>query len=150
MYKHRTYIEKTNDFEKMTELVTRLNSMHLCDWSLGRLFAWKYGRWDKKSQDDLEFEKQAELFFDPLENLCGIILTENFGCDYYFLSEKDETLIQTMVAYLKEKNVCDVECSVILSTEDIVQQKVLIKNGFTYHSDADVTYLYSKNTFVPP
>lgn len=150
MYKHRTYIEKSNDFEKMMALVTRLNSINICDWTVGRIYAWKYGRWSERSQDDLQFEKQAELFFDDLENLCGIVITENFGCDYYLLSEKDEKIIQSMISYLTEKEFCDTKYSVILGTDDVVQQNVLIKNKFTYQSDADVTYSYLKNKIVLP
>lgn len=150
MYKHRTYIEKSNDFEKMAELVTRLNSMHICDWPVGRIYAWKYGRWSERSQDDFQFEKQAELFFDAFENLCGIVITENFGCDYYLLSEKDEKIFQSMIIYLNEKEDCGTKYSVILSTDDVVQQNILVKNKFTYRSDADVTYSYLKNKIVLP
>ena len=78
MYYHRTYIEKSDDFNKMYLLVSYLNGLHLCDWSLGRLFGWKYGRWSKESQIDSLFEKQSELFFDDSNELCGIIITENF------------------------------------------------------------------------
>lgn len=150
MYKHRRYVEKSSDFEKMVELVTRLNAMHIGDWSVGRMYAWKYGRWSKKSQDDLEFEKQAELFFDDLENLCGIVITENFGMDYYLLSEKDEEIIQNMILYLDENEVCEVDYSIILSADDVIQQKILIKNSYSCQAEADTTYIYPKDKVVLP
>ena len=83
IYQHRTYQEKSKDFDTMCQLVSYLNGLHLCDWSLGRLYEWKYGRWSKESQNDSLFEKQAELFFDGVDELCGIIITENFGDNYY-------------------------------------------------------------------
>lgn len=149
MYKHRTYVEKSNDFEKMIELVTRLNAIHICDWSVGRIYAWRYGRWDTKSQDDLQFEKQAELYFDKADKLQGIIITENFGREYYLLSEKKEEIIQNMIDFLL-KNQFGEEYSVIVSECDVMQQSILFKNGFAFQTDADVTYTYSKDKIAFP
>ena len=74
IYQHRTYQEKSKNFDTMCELVSYLNGLHLCDWSLGRLYEWKYGRWSKESQNDSLFEKQAELFFDSVGELCEFSL----------------------------------------------------------------------------
>lgn len=150
MYKHRTYIERSNDFQKMIDLVTRLNLMHIRDWSVGRMYAWKYGRWSKRSQDDSQFEKQVELFFDAFENLCGIVITESFGGEYYLLSEKSEKIIQNMISFLIEKEHCNINYSIIASTDDMVQQDVLVKNNFVYKCEADVTYTYLKNKIIFP
>jgi hypothetical protein len=57
-------------------LISCLSSLHLCDWSLGRMYGWKYGRWRKESQCDSLFEKQAELFFDDANVLCRIIVNK--------------------------------------------------------------------------
>ena len=150
MHKHRTYVEKSTDFDRMIELITQLNSMHMSDWPLGRMYAWKYGRWSKKSQDDFQFEKQAELFFDGCENLCGIVITENFGNEYFFLSEKDEKLIQSMILYLDESKVFDADYSIILSEDDVIQQTMLTKNCFSRQAQSDTTYIYPKDKVAFP
>ena len=99
MFQHRTYIEKSDDFDKMCALVTYLNGEHSCDWSLGRMFGWKYGRWSEESQIDAVFEKQAELFFDNEGELRGIVITEDIGNSYYFLSMKSKELLCSMVSF---------------------------------------------------
>ncbi len=72
--KNRMFKAHTDDFDKMCKLVIELNAKDECDWSLGRMYGWKYGRWSKRSQDDLMFEEQAELFFDDNDDLIGIIV----------------------------------------------------------------------------
>lgn len=142
VYKNRNYIEKSNDFEKMVKLVTQLNSMHRCTWSVGRIYAWKYGRWSERSQDDVEFEKQAELFINEDDNLCGIVITENFGYEYYLISEKNEKIIQNMISYLEDKGKLNSESVIIVSEDDEIQINTLIKNNFTFESNSYVTFYY--------
>lgn len=141
MYKHRTYKEKSNDFEEMAKFVVHLISQNIDDWSLGRLYAWRYGRWSKKSQNDEEFEKQAELFFDDTDHLCGLVITENFGYEYYLLSLKDESLISGMVDFLATASL-SADCVVIVSEKDKLQRKVLAQKGYRECGNADTTYNY--------
>ena len=61
MYTHRTYQDHSNNFEQMASLISDLNGLHRCDWSLGRLYAWKYGRWSRESQMDSLFEKPYRI-----------------------------------------------------------------------------------------
>ena len=150
MYTHRTYREKSNDFENMAAFISFLNSIQIDDWLLGRLYAWRYSRWSEKAQDDLQFEKQAELFFDNSDNLCGIVITENFGYEYHLLSEKNEDIIFTMADFLTGgRNLCK-DYSVILGKTDTVQQNVLTQKDFIYHEDADTTYVYTRNDIIFP
>lgn len=143
IYHHRTYIEKSDDFDRMCSLVLSLNSMHLCDWSLGRLCEWKYGRWSKESQTDSLFEKQAELYFNDSDALCGIIITENFGDSYYILSMKDRDLLCSMVDFLSEGGNFDNKPYIVTVPEnDDFQKEVLEEKGFVYSEDADWTYVY--------
>lgn len=142
LYKHRTYKEKSNDFEKMVELVTSLISQNVDDWSLGRLYAWRYGRWSEKSQNDGEFEKQAELFFNDRDNLCGIVITENFGYEYYMLSLKDETLMGEMLDFLAVGSL-NKDYVVIASENNKPQRKVLVQKGYHEFENADTTYNYA-------
>lgn len=150
MYHHRTYKERSNDFDRMCLLVSRLGGLHLCDWSLGRLYEWKYGRWSKESQIDSLFEKQAELFFDGSDQLCGIIITEDFGGSYYILSEKDRDLIQSMVDFLLQENNSFGPFVITVPVNDECQKDVLEKNGFVHAGDADVTYTYHVPDIVKP
>ena len=140
IYQHRTYQEKSKDFDTMCQLVSYLNGLHLCDWSLGRLYEWKYGRWSKESQNDSLFEKQAELFFDSVGELCGILITENFGDNYYILSKKDKELIQSMIDFLLQDDHSTKSRIITVPEEDECQKAILEKNGFVYSGDADVTY----------
>ena len=142
IYQHRTYQEKSKDFDTMCQLVSYLNGLHLCDWSLGRLYEWKYGRWSKESQNDSLFEKQAELFFDSVGELCGILITENFGDNYYILSKKDKELIQSMIDFLLQDDNSTKSRIITVPEEDECQKAILEKNGFVYSGDADVTYTY--------
>ncbi len=150
MYYHRTYKEKSDDFNEMCLLVSYLNSMHLCDWSLGRLYAWKYGRWSKESQIDSLFEKQSELFFDDLNKLCGIIITENFGESYYILSKKDIELLQAMTDFLIECGNFNKSCTITVPVNDEYQKDVFERNGFICSGDADVTYTYNTEDIEIP
>lgn len=150
MYYHRTYIEKSDDFNKMCLLVSYLNSLHLCDWSLGRLFGWKYGRWSKESQIESLFEKQSELFFDDSNELCGIIITENFGERYYILSKKEEELLQSMTDFLLEGGNFNKSYVITLPVNDECQKDILQRNGFIYSGDADVTCTYNLDDIVIP
>jgi hypothetical protein len=150
MYYHRTYIEKSDDFNKMCLLVSYLNSLHLCDWSLGRLFGWKYGRWSKESQIDSLFEKQSELFFDDFYELCGIIITENFGESYYILSKKDKELLQSMTDFLLEGGNFNNSYAITVPVNDEYQKEVLERNGFICSGDADVTCTYNLGDIVIP
>lgn len=150
MYYHRTYIEKSDDFNKMCLLVSYLNSLHLCDWSLGRLFGWKYGRWSKESQIDSLFEKQSELFFDDSNELCGIIITENFGERYYILSKKEKELLQSMTEFLLEGGNFNKTYVITLPVNDECQKDILERNRFIYSGDADVTCTYSLDDIVIP
>jgi len=98
----------------------------------------------------LQFEKQAELFFDNSDNLCGIVITENFGYEYHLLSEKNEDIIFTMADFLTGgRNLCK-DYSVILGKTDTVQQNVLTQKDFIYHEDADTTYVYTRNDIIFP
>ena len=141
MFKHRTYIEKSNDFERMAELVTGLISDGVDDWAVGRLYAWRYGRWGEKAQKDEEFEKQAELFFNNSDSLCGIVITENFGYEYYLLSLKDELLISEMLDFLAVGSL-NKDHVVIVSEKDKTQRKVLAQKGYREFENADTTYNY--------
>jgi GNAT superfamily N-acetyltransferase len=150
MYNHRTYVEQSDDFNKMCELVSYLNSMHLCDWSLGRIYSWKYGRWSKESQCDSLFEKQAELFFDDSNVLCGIIITENFGENYYILSKKDKDLLQSMIDFLLESERFNKQYVITVPVDDICQVEILERNGFVLTGDADITYRYNSVDITLP
>ncbi len=150
MYYHRTYVEQSDDFNNMCELVSYLNSLHLCDWSLGRMYGWKYGRWSKESQIDSLFEKQVELFFDDSNALCGIIITENFGGSYYLLSKKDQDLLQSMINFLIECERFNRPYVITIPVDDICQIDMLERNGFVYTGDADVTYRYNSEDIVLP
>ncbi len=149
-YYHRTYVEQSNDFDKMCTLVSYLNSLYLCDWSLGRMYGWKYGRWSKESQNDALFEKQAELFFDASNVLCGVIITENFGGSYYLLSTKDRDLIQSMVEFLLGNERFNKPYDITVPENDICQIDMLEKNGFVNTGDADVTYSYQSEDIALP
>lgn len=150
MYMHRTYVEKSNDYQKMAEFVSHLNSLHICDWSVGRLHGWKYGRWSRRSQDDSQFEKQAELFFDNFNHLCGILITENFGHDYYILSERNDEIIQTLIDFLMESKDSSNEYFVIAGSDDDIMQKILAKNAFKQQAEGYVTFAYPKEKIVLP
>lgn len=148
MFQHRTYIEKSDDFDKMCALVTHLNSEHLCAWSLGRMFGWKYGRWSKESQIDSLFEKQAELFFNNAGELSGIVITEDFGDSYYILSVKNEELICLMVDFLSKGGNFDKSYVITVPENDKCQKNILEKKGFIYCNDADYTYTYNLSDVV--
>jgi len=150
MYNHRAYVEQSNDFNKMCVLVSYLNSLHLCDWSLGRMYGWKYGRWSKESQIDSLFEKQVELFFDNSNLLCGMIVTENFGGTYYIISKKDNELLQSMIDFLLEGERFDKSYVITIPLDDICQIDMLERNGFVNTGDADVTYRYNYEDIVFP
>lgn len=150
MYYHRTYIEKSDDFLQMCLLVEHLNGLSLCDWSLGRLFGWRYGRWSEESQIDSVFEKQAELFFDALDRVCGIVITENFGESYYLLSESNDELLQMMLGFIECSGCAKRPYSITVSMKDECQKKVLEGNGFVSCGDVDVTYRYALEDIVLP
>lgn len=142
MFQHRTYIEKSDDFDKMCALVTYLNGEHSCDWSLGRMFGWKYGRWSEESQIDAVFEKQAELFFDNEGELRGIVITEDIGNSYYFLSMKSKELLCSMVDFLLQGGNFNKSYVISVPENDEFQKGVLEEKGFVYSGDADCTYRY--------
>lgn len=144
MYYHRTYRENSDDFAKMCLLIGYLNGVCLCDWSLGRLFGWRYSRWSKESQIDALFEKQAELFFDSANALCGIIITEDFGSSYYILSQKDKQLLRAMVNFLINGGSLQKTYSITVSVNDECQKEILEENGFAYAGEVDITYTYQK------
>ena len=149
MYKHRTYIEKSSDFEEMAKFVAYLISQNVDDWSLGRLYAWRYGRWSEKSQNDEEFEKQAELFFNDSDNLCGIVITENFGYEYYLLSVKEGTLMGEMLDFLAVGSL-NKNHVVIASENNKLQRGVLAKKGYHEFENADTTYNYALTDVAYP
>lgn len=148
MFWHRTYVEKSNDFDQMCELVSDLNREHLCDWSLGRICGWKYGRWSRESQIDSYFEKQAELFSDSTGKLSGIVITENFGNSYYLLSVKNRELIYSMIDFLLAGGNFNQSCVITVPENDEDQRTVLEKKGFVYCNDADCTYTYNLSDIV--
>lgn len=150
MYYHSTYVEQSDDFNKMCELISYLNSLDLCDWSLGRMYGWKYGRWSKESQCDSLFEKQAELFFDDTNVLCGIVITENFGGRYFILSKKDKELIQSIIDFLLEGERFHKQYVITIPVDDTCQIEILERNGFIHTGDADVTYKYKSEDIVLP
>lgn len=148
MYQHRTYREKSNDFDKMCALVTYLNGEHLCDWSLGRMYGWKYGRWSAESQIDALFEKQAELFLDNTGELRGIVITDNMGSSYYLLSVKNEELLCCMVDFLLVGRNFDKSYVITVPENDEFQKAFLEGKGFMYCNDADCTYRYDVSDIV--
>lgn len=135
-------MDNSDDFDGMCKLVSALNAEHLCDWSLGRMYGWKYGRWSEESQIDSQFEKQAELFFDSSDELRGIVITENFGHSYYILSAKDKELISAMVDFLLHGEKFNRSFVITIPENDIYQRSVLEEKGFGYCGDADTTYTY--------
>lgn len=150
MYSHRHYSEKSDNINEMASLVSRLNSLGVRDWLTGRMYSWKYGRWSERSRDDAQFERQAELFTDGSGCLRGIIVTENFGEDYYLLSERDERLVQRMLDYIKNEEPFHDSCNVIALENDAALTGALKANGFTARGDADIMYTYPRDKLALP
>ena len=148
MFQHRTYVEQSDDFDKMCTLVAYLNSEHLCDWSLGRMYGWKYGRWSEKSQIDALFEKQAELFFYSAGELSGIVITENFGSSYYILSIKSKELLCSMIDFLSKGGNFYKSYVITVPENDECQRSILNEKGFIYCDDADCTFIYNLSDIV--
>lgn len=149
-YNHRTLQENSDDFKKMGAFVSGLNSKGIYDWSVGRLFAWYYGRWSEKSQNADCFSKQAELFFNYFGELCGLVITEGFGDNYYLLSNGNDFVTQAMLDFLlKGGNFCT-PLFINVSKNDERQIAVLKRNGLDYAWDADATYTYTANSVKLP
>jgi len=96
------------------------------------------------------FEKQAELFFDDSNVLCGITITENFGENYYLLSNKDRDLLQSMIDFLLDSERFNKSYVITVPVNDICQVEVLERNGFVITGDADVTYRYNSEDITLP
>lgn len=150
MFHHRTYVGQSDDFDKMCALVTYLNSEHLCDWSLGRMCGWKYGRWSEESQIDALFEKQAELFFNSAGELSGIVIIENFGSSYYILSIMNKELLCLMIDFLSGGGNFYKSYVITVTENDECQRSILEEKGFIYCDDADCTFTYNLSDIVIP
>lgn len=148
MYQHRTFISQSDDFDQMCALVTSLNGEHLCDWSLGRLYCWMYGRWSRESQVDSLFEKQAELFFNNAGGLDGIVITEDFGNSYYLLSIKNKELLSSMFDFLSKGGNFKKSCVITVPENDECQRIILESKNFLLCNDADQTYIYNLSDIV--
>lgn len=95
-------------------------------------------------------KKQAELFYDDSNFLCGIIITDNFGGRYYILSKKDKDLIQSMIDFLLDGERFHKQYVITIPVDDTCPIEILERNGFIHTGDADVTYKYKSEDIVLP
>ena len=147
-YTHRTFQENTDDFKKMCIFITELNKKHVCEWSLGRLFAWMYGRWSEESQNAELFCKHAELFFDYTDVLCGLVITEDAGEEYYLLADQNPFVLTKMIEFLENGGNFEKNYKIVVREKDDCQVQILQRAGFEVCGKGDTTYTYKVENIV--
>jgi len=145
-FKSKQYIEDSNYFKKMCELICLLNSEDIYDWSLGRIIDWKYGLWNEIKQDTFFFEKTTMLWINYLDELAGFVLSENGSNEVqYVLNKKYSFLYESMISFSKEKyETIETVCNIT----DTAKVDYLLKHGFVDIGECETTFVYDSKDIV--
>lgn len=145
-FDQRRYTDSGDDFKRMCELVIRLNreSQPVYEWSLGRLFAWKYGLWSESKQEDGFFERAARLWFDWLGELVGFSISEG-GDDRYFLlvDPAYAELCPGMLEWIESNRMeGSADIAVYAGASDARKRRYLELAGYGDEGESEETFVY--------
>lgn len=145
-FQDRRYSDSGDDFKKMCELIIRLNreARPVYEWSLGRLFSWKYGLWSERKQEPGHLESAARLWFDWLGELAGFAITENGDNRFFLLVDPAYAqLCPDMLKWLEAKRP-DRESDVVVyaGASDARKRRSLELAGYGDEGESDETFVY--------
>jgi len=150
----RQYSDSGDDFKKMCELIIRLNRevRPVFEWSLGRLFSWKYGLWSERKQEPGHFEGAARLWFDWLGELAGFAITENGDNRYFLLVDPAYAqLCPGMLDWLEaERPDRDSDIAVYAGASDARKRRYLEHAGYEDKGESEETFVYRAEDIVLP
>ena len=148
---HRHFRMETDDFKNMAELLTALYGKGEHDWTLGRLYAWKYGLWSEEARNPEIFAKSAELFFDENSRLQGFIILEECGGDLatLFLPE-DKALLKEMICFLDNGGNFNHGYSIYCCQNKSWQIDFLKSYGYDHIKLEDLTFEYCAEDIMLP
>ncbi len=101
---HRAFCFESDDFTHMCRFVTEDNHTRgeRAIWHLGRMVDWKYGLYNPAKFMPDNFSKEAELWFDAFGEICGVVLSEDFGSELTLLVRRSwEHLAPEMISFAK-------------------------------------------------
>lgn len=148
---HRNIDLESNDFQDMVCLQTDLYGKGNHNWTLGRLYGWRYGLWTPESRDPKTFSKSAELFFDEDGILLGFIILDVSGGNTAAIFAQDDTrILEEMVHFLDMGGNFENKHSIYCSENNLLEIEVLRSHKYTSVSYEDITFEYCAEDIVLP
>ena len=148
---HRNIILESNDFQNMVCLQTDLYGKGNHNWTLGRLYGWRYGLWTPESRNPEIFAKSAELFFDEDGVLLGFIILEACGGNTATIfAQDDEQILEEMVHFLDMGGNFENTYSIYCSESSLLEIEVLRNHKYISVSYEDITFEYCAEDIVLP
>lgn len=148
---HRNFILNSNDFQDMVCLLTELYGKGNHNWTLGRLYAWRYGLWTPEARNPEIFSRSAELFFDGDGVLLGFIVLEECGGNTAAIFARDEEpLLEEMVHFLDLGGNFRNAYSVYCSENSLLEIEVLRRHKYVSVGYEDITFEYCAEEIVLP
>lgn len=146
---HRNIILESNDFQNMVCFQEDLYGKGNHNWTLGRLYSWRYGLWTPESRNPELFSKSAELFFDEAGVLLGFIILEACGGNTATIfAQDDEQVLEEMVCFLDKGGNFGNAYSIYCSEDRLLEIEVLRNHKYINVSYADITYEYCAENIV--
>lgn len=148
---HRNINLESTDFADMVRLLAKFYGEGNHDWTLGRLYAWRYGLWTPESRDPKLFSKSAELFLDECEQLQGFVVIEECGGDVAAVfAPNDEQVLEEIAHFLASCGNYGQAYSIYCSECNSWIAKWFRNHGYDNVNYADTTFEYQAKDIVLP
>lgn len=149
---HRAFSYESDDFTRMCRFVADDNRARggRAIWHLGRMVDWKYGLYNPVKFMPDNFAKEAELWFDAFGDVCGMVLSEDFGSELTLLVRRQwEHLAPEMLVFAKVHwgNRYDALTFSLPEGETAIEA-ALVNAGFSLQDTLEITNVFDTARFA--
>ena len=143
---HRPFRYESDDFTRMCRFVVEDNHARgvRAIWHPGRMVDWKYGLYTPAKYMPDNFAQEAELWFDAFGDLCGMVVSEDFGPELALLVRQGwEHLAPEMLAFAKTHWGSRYDSlSFMLPEGEAVLEAALANAGFIRTEALEITHVF--------
>ncbi len=149
---HRPFCYESDDFTRMCRFVVDDNHTRgdRAIWHLGRMVDWKYGLYNTAKFMPDNFAREAELWFDAFGDLCGMVVSEDFGPELALLVRRGwEHLAPELLAFAQAHwgNRHDA-LTIMLPEGESALEAALAEAGFLRTEALEITHAFDTARFA--